>query len=75
MSTHALVDAFTQLGHAQQLQLLADMWDRVAEKNVPKLSTAQKKELARRKKQHLAGKSKAVPWSQVKERLLKGDAS
>jgi putative addiction module component (TIGR02574 family) len=74
MSTSAIVDAFSQLGHAQQLQLLADMWDRVAEKNAPKITAAQKKEISRRKKQYLAGKSKAVPWSQVKERLLKGDA-
>lgn len=51
MSTSAIVDAFSELGHAEQ-----------------------KKEISRRKKQYLAGKSKAVPWTQVKERLLQGDA-
>ncbi|MFO1482983.1 MAG: addiction module protein [Verrucomicrobiaceae bacterium] len=73
MSTTAFLQEFSRLGHAQQLQLLADLWDSVAETNPPPLSAAQKKELARRKKRYLEGKSNGRPWSEVKARLLKSD--
>lgn len=73
MSTTAILQEFTRLGHARQLQLLADMWDSVAETNPPVLSSAQKKELMQRKKRFLEGKSKGRPWSEVKASLLQSD--
>ncbi len=74
MSANTLLQAFTRLGHTQQLQLLADMWDQVAENNQPpKLTSAQKKELTSRKKLYQAGQSKGRPWAAVKASLLKAD--
>lgn len=36
-------------------------------------SEAEKKELSKRKKRHLEGKSKGRPWSEVKASLLQAD--
>lgn len=73
MSTAAILQEFSRLGHAQQLQLLADMWDSVAENNPPELSQAQVKELALRRQRYLEGKTTGRPWSEVKARLLQAD--
>jgi putative addiction module component (TIGR02574 family) len=72
MSTAAILQAFTELNPAQQIQLVEDMWDRVALSPEPlALNNAQKKTLRARKKA-LGGMSpNGRSWEKVFNSLLK----
>lgn len=74
MSTAAILQAFTRLEPAQQIQLVEDMWDRIAEsQQTAEPTTEQLEELRRRKAAHAAGTSQGRPWSEVKNSLLADD--
>lgn len=71
MSTTAILQAFARLKHAQQIQLVEDMWDRIAQSDEPTpLSTVQKKELRRRKAARAGTQPQGSSWTDVKKRLL-----
>jgi putative addiction module component (TIGR02574 family) len=71
MSTAAILQAFTRLEPAQQIQLVEDMWDRIAESQQPaQLTTEQREELKKRKSAHASGASQGRSWSEVKNSLL-----
>ncbi len=74
MSTAAILQAFTELNPAQQIQLVEDMWDRVALSPEPlALNNAQKKTLRARKKA-LGGKApEGRSWEEVRRSLLASD--
>jgi putative addiction module component (TIGR02574 family) len=63
-----------QLSAEQRLQLIGDLWDSLA--NMPEavpLTDRQKKELARRKAEHLANPQSAVPWEEAMEQIRRGE--
>ena len=71
MSTEALLQAFTLMEPAQQIQLVEDMWDRIAQsEEPPPLSAEQREELTRRKAAYASGASQGRSWSEVKNALL-----
>jgi putative addiction module component (TIGR02574 family) len=63
---------FRKLSIAERLQLVADIWDSIAEETgaLP-LTDAQKTELDRRIEQHERDPDSAIPWEQVREELHK----
>ncbi|MCF7784766.1 MAG: addiction module protein [Prosthecobacter sp.] len=74
MSTEAILQAFTLLEPAQQIQLVEDMWDRIAQSDEPPpLTTEQHEELTRRKAAYVSGSSQGRSWSEVKNTLLGND--
>jgi putative addiction module component (TIGR02574 family) len=56
----------------KRLELIEEIWDSIAsdEQDIP-LTTAQRRELDRRKREHIADPTAAVPWSEVHDRLRK----
>ena len=74
MSTEAILQAFTLMEPAQQIQLVEDMWDRIAQsEEPPPLSAEQREELTRRKAAYASGASQGRSWSEVKNALLGND--
>lgn len=74
MSTTAILQAFTRLEPAQQIQLVEDMWDCIAQSEQhPPLTAEQGEELARRKAAHASGASSGRSWNEVKNSLLGND--
>ncbi|WP_395752020.1 addiction module protein [Prosthecobacter sp.] len=74
MSTEAILQAFTLLEPAQQIQLVEDMWDRIAlSEEPPTLTAGQREELTRRKAAHASGASQGRSWDEVKKSLLGSD--
>ena len=56
---------------AQQIQLVEDMWDRIAQsEEPPPLTAEQREELTRRKAAYASGASLGRSWSEVKNTLL-----
>jgi putative addiction module component (TIGR02574 family) len=71
MSTAAILQAFTQLQPSQQIQLVEDMWDRIAQSEDPMpLSAGQKKELRSRKTALKGQPAKGRSWEEVRSSLL-----
>ena len=56
----------------KRLELIEEIWDSIAsdQQAIP-LSSAQRRELDRRKREHLADPAAAAPWSEVHNRLRK----
>ncbi len=74
MSTAAILQAFTRMEPAQQIQLVEDMWDRIAEsEQPPPLTAEQREELKQRKAAYASGASQVRSWSEVKNSLLRDD--
>ncbi len=56
------------LGRAERLQLVEDLWDSIAQEDAPlALSNAKRDELRRRKERFLARPASGRTWEQVKE--------
>jgi len=69
MSSAAILQAFSQLQPSQQIQLVEDLWDQIAQApTAPPLSQAQKNEL-RLRKQASGESPKGRPWSEVMRSL------
>jgi putative addiction module component (TIGR02574 family) len=66
------ISEIRSLSVKKRLELIEDIWDSIAsdERNIP-LTTAQRRELDRRKREHVADPTAAVPWSEVHDRLRK----
>ena len=74
MSTEAILQAFTLLEPSEQIQLVEDMWDRIAQSDEPlPLTAEQREELIRRKAAYAAGTGQGRSWSEVKNTLLGND--
>lgn len=70
MSTLPLSDLL-KLSEAERIQLAQDLWDSIpAESPVLELTEEQRQELDRRLAQHEADPTSAIPWEEVRARLL-----
>lgn len=64
-----------QLGVAEKLQLVEDLWDSIAEGQEPlPLLDWQKEELRRRKEWHLKNPDAGSSWKEVKQRIRDSNA-
>lgn len=59
-----------KLTPAERIQLAQDLWDSIAEQELPPLSDEEKEELDRRYAEHLRDPDSALKWEDVKARLL-----
>lgn len=59
-----------ELSPEQRIGLAEDLWDSVAERDMPPLTSEQKEEIDRRYSEHLRDPSSAAKWEDVKARLL-----
>jgi putative addiction module component (TIGR02574 family) len=54
----------------ERIELVEDLWDSIAQHDVPTLTGEQKEELDRRYAEHLRDPRSASKWEDVKARLL-----
>jgi putative addiction module component (TIGR02574 family) len=54
----------------ERLDLVEDLWDSIAQDDMPPLTSEQKEELDRRYAEHLRDPGSASNWEDVKTRLL-----
>ena len=54
----------------ERIELAEDLWDSIAQHELPPLTDEEKKELDRRYAEHLRDPSSASRWEDVKARLL-----
>jgi putative addiction module component (TIGR02574 family) len=59
-----------ELSPQERIELAEDLWDSVAERDMPPLTPEQKEELDRRYAEHLRDPGSASKWEDVKARLL-----
>jgi putative addiction module component (TIGR02574 family) len=62
-----------ELTAEERLDLVADLWDRLEQDDLPPLTDEPKQELDRRYAEHLRNPSRASKWEDVKARLLASD--
>jgi putative addiction module component (TIGR02574 family) len=76
MDFSATLAAANSLSVDERLQLIGAVWDGLsAEQPVPQLTEAQKLELDRRVAAHQASPDEALPWEEVKARILARERS
>ena len=65
---------FDGLSLPQKLQLVEDLWDRIAESpaSIP-VPEWHKEELDRREKDNLANPAPGIPWEEVKRQIREGE--
>jgi len=59
-----------ELTPAERIELVEDLWDSIEPQDMPPLTPEQKQELDRRYAEHLRDPTTAIPWEEVKARLL-----
>jgi putative addiction module component (TIGR02574 family) len=66
---------FRQLPISERIQLVADIWDSIAQETSVKfeLTTDQSQELQRRLADHVADPASSTSWDDVRAELFKGD--
>ena len=66
------IEEILTLSVEERLEIVEEIWRSIVSdpKAIP-LTTAQRKELDRRKREHRSDPAAATPWSEVHERLLK----
>jgi putative addiction module component (TIGR02574 family) len=66
------IEEILNLSVKKRLEVIEEIWDSIASDDdaVP-LTSAQRKELDRRRAEHKADPSATVPWSEVRSRLQK----
>jgi putative addiction module component (TIGR02574 family) len=66
---------FRQLPVSERIQLVADIWDSIAQETSVKfeLTTDQSQELQRRLADHVADPASSTSWDDVRAELFKGD--
>lgn len=66
---------FRELSLAERIQLVEDIWDSIAAENPDaiEVTAAQREEIRRRVREHDADPATALPWEQVRARLLRRD--
>ncbi len=74
MTSGTLVEEFCKLDRDEQIQLVEELWNRIAESPEPlPLSEAQKDELRQRKANHQDSPDAGVSWPDLKSRLLNSE--
>jgi putative addiction module component (TIGR02574 family) len=58
-----------KLTPAERIDLAQDLWDSIAQQELPPLTNDEKEELDRRYAEHLRDPSTAITWDEVKARL------
>ena len=66
------IEEILNLSIKKRLELIEEIWDSIAgnPEAIP-LTSAQRRELDRRKREHRSDPSAAKPWSEVRDRLQK----
>ncbi len=59
-----------KLTPTERIDLVQDLWDSIAQHDLPPLSEEEKAELDRRYAEHLRDPGSALKWEDVKARLL-----
>jgi putative addiction module component (TIGR02574 family) len=65
----ALLKELMELSPEERIQLAEDLWDSIAQDELPPLTDAQKKEIDRRIEEHERDPSTALPWEDVRKWL------
>jgi putative addiction module component (TIGR02574 family) len=66
-----LLEKAMQLPIPERIQLVEDIWNSIAAENPPiELTTEQVEELERRIEHHRLHPEDAIPWEEVRDRLL-----
>jgi putative addiction module component (TIGR02574 family) len=65
----ALWDELMKLSPAERIQLAQDLWDSIAEEEMPPLTPEQIEEIERRPAEHEKDPGSAIPWEEVRARL------
>jgi putative addiction module component (TIGR02574 family) len=65
----ALLKELMELSPEERIQLAEDLWDSIAQDELPPLTDAQKKEIDRRIDEHERDPSTALPWEEVRKWL------
>jgi putative addiction module component (TIGR02574 family) len=65
----ALWDELMKLSPAERIQLAQDLWDSIAEEEMPPLTPEQIEEIERRLAEHEKDPGSAIPWEEVRARL------
>jgi putative addiction module component (TIGR02574 family) len=58
-----------KLTPAERIELAQDLWDSIAQNELPPLTDDEKEELDRRYAEHLRDPSTAITWEELKARL------
>ena len=58
-----------KLTPAERIDFAQDLWDSIAQQELPPLTNDEKEELDRRYAEHLRDPSTAITWDEVKARL------
>jgi putative addiction module component (TIGR02574 family) len=58
-----------KLTPAERIDLVHDLWDSIAQHDLPPLTDEEKEELDRRYAEHLRDPSTAITWKELRERL------
>jgi putative addiction module component (TIGR02574 family) len=65
----ALLQELMELSPEERIELAEDLWDSIAQDELPPLTDAQKKEIDRRIKEHERDPLTALPWEEVRKWL------
>jgi len=66
------IEEILSLSVKKRLELIEEIWDSIAaDPTAIPLSSLQRRELDRRKREHRSDPSAAKPWSEVRDRLQK----
>ncbi len=58
-----------KLTPAERIELVQDLWDSIAQHDLPPLTDEEKEELDRRYAEHLRDPSTAITWEELRARL------
>jgi putative addiction module component (TIGR02574 family) len=70
MNKAALMSELMELSVEERLELVQDLWDSIADENLPPLTEEQMAEMDRRIAEHEKQPERASPWEAVRGRLL-----
>ena len=65
----ALLKELLELTPEERIELAQDLWDSIAQEEMPPLTEAQKRELDRRIAEHEKNPERTAPWEEVRARL------
>jgi len=71
MSAQTITESFRKLSHTEQIRVLQELWDKVAEEvSSEPLSESQKLLLDERIQQHIENPSDVEPWDRTRDDIL-----
>jgi putative addiction module component (TIGR02574 family) len=71
MSAQTITESFRKLSHTEQIRVLQELWDEVAEEvSSEPLSESQKLLLDERIQQHVENPSDVEPWARTRDDIL-----